>query len=184
MCSKTKKVLALCSTHGSLKKMSDRLDILRVKCEREISETEEKLRVLKAKLASLIALAQESEKLANPQSEPDRYNETGLTEAVFDAINVFASTGKGGASATEIKNYLLAHGFRPSENFDTAIYTVLTRLREGGKIRLREIKNAGVPVFGGGILRIPSRKIYTPVAKISGTGAGLHPGSRRTFNRP
>jgi hypothetical protein len=65
---------------------------------------------------------------------------------------------KYGASTTEIKNYLLAHGFKAGENFDTAIYTVLNRLCEGGRVMWynkplpSSLANSG----------IPRRRIYKP----------------------
>jgi len=159
----------MCNTHGRIKGMNvDRLEILKTKCEQEVRETEDRLRVLKAKLANLIALAQESEKLANPESEPDKYNETGLTDAVYDAIKSLWEARKVGASATEIKNHLLAHGFQAGENFDTAIYTVLTRLCESDKVarhsnlpppRRPRISLGGITRHG---IQIPRRLIYRP----------------------
>jgi hypothetical protein len=116
--------------------------------------------VLKAKLANLVELTQESEKLANPESEPDKYNEMGLTDAAFDAIKVLWNARWIGASATQIKNHLLAHGFKAGENFDTTIYTVLTRLCESGRV-IRYNPNTAMDKKAR-IIGIPPRSIYKP----------------------
>jgi len=172
MFNKTRKKLALYITHGKMKKMSDRLDILKNKCEQEIHEVEEKLRVLKAKLANLISLAQESEKLANPESEPDKYADTGLTAAVLSAVQELWAARKMGSPIGDVKNYLLAHGFKAGENFDTAIYTVVGRLVGSGQV-IRELGN--VEYWGGPLgtsRRIIPRGVYRP-KQFSGTGAGV-----------
>ena len=165
MCNKTNKKLALCITRDKLmgvkiEKQNDRLEILKTKCEQEIQDTEEKLRVLKAKLANLVTLAQESEKLANPESEPYKYSDTGLTEAVYDAVKVLWNARGGGASATEIKNFLLARGFKAGENFGTAIYTVLNRLCESNRVIWY---NPDTPIDRRAKLAgIPRRRFYKP----------------------
>jgi len=162
MCKKVGKKLALCITHGKVMKMSDRLDILKTKCEQEIAETKDKLHVLEAKLANLISLAHESEKLANPEAEPDKYAETGLTEAVLKAVQDLWSVRKIGSPVGDIKNYLLAHGFKAGENFHTAIYTVLGRLVEGGHVA-RQLVNMAQPGGPLGIRRrIVPRTLYKP----------------------
>jgi hypothetical protein len=141
----------------------DRLEILKAKCEQEINDAEENLRLLKAKLANLVALAQESEKLANPESEPDKYSETGYTDAVFDAIKSIWEARKAAASTGEIKNHLIAHGFKYGENFDTSIYTILDRLCDSGKIIWI---NRDTPADRRAKLHgIPRRKYYKPRMK-------------------
>ena len=166
MCNKMQKRLALCNTHGKVKGMnSDRLEILTAKCAEEIREAEDRLRVLRAKHANLVALAHESEKLADPESEPDKYAKTGITEAVLEAVRVLWGVRKIGASPIEIKNHLLAHGFKAGENFDTAVYTVLGRLSESGQI-IDENRNKlriAVPLKDGRMIRLPPRKIYRPI---------------------
>jgi len=167
LCNKSRKRLVLCNTHVKLKKkMSDRLDILKARCEQEIRDTEEKLRVLKAKLANLNSLAQESEKLANPEAEPDKYSNMGLTEAVLDAVKALRGLRAVGASPVEIKNYLLAHGFRAADNFDTAIYTVLGRLLVGGQI-VAMVQRSGRSLAvrgpaGNVVARFAPKKYYKP----------------------
>jgi hypothetical protein len=164
MCNKMQNILALCNTHVKVKGMnSDRLEILTAKCAEEIREVLDRLRVLRAKHANLIALAQESEKLADPESEPDKYANVGLTEAVLEAVKVLWDARKIGASTIEIKNHLLAHGFKAGENFDTAIYTVLGRLCESGQINVDEKpwKSGSVEIRGRKI-RLPARKVYRP----------------------
>ena len=162
MCNKINKKLALCSIHvkvnGVSAKQNDRLELLKVKYEQEIQDTEAKLRELKAKLATLVTLAQESEKLANPESEPDKYKGTGLTESINDCVRNLWNARGGGATATEIKNFLLARGFQAGENFDTAVYTVLGRLCDSGKIvRYNREQDSKSRAAG-----IPARSIYKP----------------------
>ncbi len=162
MCNKKKKKLDLFNTHDRLKRVNgrnqnDRLEILKAKCEQEIVETEEKLRVLKAKLANLVSLMHESEKLANPKSEPDKYASMGYTDAVLDAIKVLWAARKRGATTNEIKNHLIAHGFKYGANFDTSVYTVLKRLLEYGKVICLE-PDGKTP----GTTRTQTRKIYKP----------------------
>jgi hypothetical protein len=167
LCNNYQKKLALCITHGKVKGVNgnnpnDRLEILKAKCVEEIKDAEDNLRVLKAKLANIIALSNESEKLANPAAEPDKYNATGFTDAVLDAVKVLWEVRKTGSTTTEIKNYLVSHGFNAGENFDTAIYTVLGRLCESKKIIVRDLQTSGPGVFGGGNFKMPIRKIYRP----------------------
>jgi|GEM_PF-1108375 hypothetical protein len=163
MLNKIQKKLALLPLHSKFKgvnskNQNDRLEILKAKCEQEIQETEERLRVLKAKRDSLVALWQESEKVANPASEPDKYANMGYTEAVFDAIKVLWAARKVGATPTEIKNHLIAHGFKHGGNFDTSVYIVLGRLCESGKVI--SCRTAGE--FPRGFTGMPGRKIYKP----------------------
>jgi hypothetical protein len=163
MCKKNKKNLLLCIPHDRVKVMAtDRLEILKAKCEQEIQDAEENLRVLKAKLANLVSLAQESEKLANPKSEPNKYSESGFTKAVWDAIKALWEARKYPATTTEIKNFLLAHGFQAGENFDTAIYTVLARLHKGGKVVLVLKSIAPTRDATGKIIITPPKKLYRP----------------------
>ncbi len=159
LCNKTNKRLDLYITHDRVKGMAvDRLEILKAKCEQEIKDAEDNLRVLKAKLANLVLLAHESEKLANPESEPDKYAKTGYTEAVYDAIKSIWAVRKVGVTTGEIKNYLIAHGFKSGSNFDTSVYTILNRLVEGGKVACIETRI----LVRGGLPSIPGRKTYKP----------------------
>jgi len=167
MFNKSEKSVDLCNTQGKFKGVNgenknDRLEILKAKCEQEIRETEERLRVLKAKLANLVTLAQESEKLVNPQSEPDKYKESGLTDAVLDAVNALWEIRRIAATPLEIRNHLLAHGFKATNNFDTAIYTVLNRLCEAGKITWGHTRAQTFGQIGVGLIR---RKVYRPIHK-------------------
>lgn len=167
VCNKSQKRLALCITHVrvrgvSEKNQNDRLEILKARYEQEIRDAEENIRSLKAKLATINTLEQESEKLANPEAEPDKYAGLGFTISVYDAVKSLWDARKVGATTIEIKNYLLAHGFQPAENFDTAIYTVLKRLCESDKgIIAYDGPKPSVRIAGSRI-RIPARKIYKP----------------------
>jgi hypothetical protein len=174
MCNKTKKSVALCITHDKLTdEMADRLDILKQKCEQEIRETEDRLRFLKAKLANLVTLAHESEKLANPESNPDKFRDMGLTEAVLQGLKDLWGLRKAATSPVVLKQYLLAHGFVAPENYDTAIYTVLARLVESGQVET--VTTPSRPLRGSN-LRIPPRKLYRPkLNRISGVAALVGP---------
>lgn len=118
--------------------------------------------MLKAKLANLVSLANESEKLANPESEPDKYANMGYTEAVYDAIKSLWEARKVGATVTEIKNHLIAHGFKHGANFDTSVYTIINRLLEGARIVEHNKTNSPITVLNGATVRIPIRKFYRP----------------------
>jgi hypothetical protein len=140
---KNGKSLDLFKKHRKLKGVNnvnpnDRLEILKANYEREIQDTETKLHELKAKLATLITLAQESEKLTNPESNPDKYANKGLTDAILDAVNCLKSVTASGATASQIRDYLIAHGFTPNEenphNFSIAASITLKRLAESGRV--------------------------------------------------
>ena len=121
---------------------NDRLEILKANCDQEIQETEDKLRVLKAKRASLVLLAQESEKLANPKSEPDRYANMGLTDTILDVVERLKDVSIIGSNTSQIRDYMIAYGFPLSENphnFGIAVATTLQRLT--GQRRVRKTRN-------------------------------------------
>ena len=168
MCNKSKNHVDLCSTHDKVESVSnknqnDRLDILLAKCEQEIREGEDRLRLLKAKRDNLKLLVQESEKLVNPQSEPDKFREVGITQAINEAIKDLWRVRKHGATVNDIKGYLLAHGFKAPENFDTAVYTVLNRLcSEPARVIEDEFPKERVVSDGQNTTRIPGRKVYKP----------------------
>jgi len=149
---------------------NDRLEILTAACDQEIQKTEEKLRVLKAKRNTLVALSQESEKLTNPKSEPDKYANTGLTEAILDSVNRLKNISANGATASQIRDYMIAHGFKLSDlphNFSIAVSVTLKRLAEDGSGRIKRISNED-----GNFYR-PSPQIAKALKKILGTGAGV-----------
>ncbi|MGO8838081.1 MAG: hypothetical protein ACLQAH_06085 [Limisphaerales bacterium] len=139
---KSRKRLDLFNKHSKVKRMNgtiqnDRLESLKAACEQEIQETEEKLRSLRAKLNTLLTLAQESQKLSNPKSEPDKYANMGLTEAVLDVVNRLKNVSPAGATASQIRDYMIAHGFPLTEkphNFSIAVAVTLKRLEEAGRI--------------------------------------------------
>jgi hypothetical protein len=146
---KTNKTLDLFNQHGRLKRVNDknqndRLEILKANCEQEIRDTEEKLRLLRAKRGNLIMLAQESEKLANPKSEPDRYANKGLTETILEVVERLKNVSVHGANTSQIRDYMIAHGFPlydNSHNFSVAVATTLQRLV--AQRRVRRIREAG-----------------------------------------
>ncbi len=121
---------------------NDRLEILKAKCEQEIQAKEREIQTLKAKLATLQTLAQEAEKLSNPEAEPDKYANMGMTESILDAVNHLESVSVHGATASQIRDYMIAHGFNPSEenphNFSIAVSVTLKRLSEQSRIKKTE----------------------------------------------
>jgi len=130
---KTEKKLDLFSKQYRISKMNsgnttDSLAVLLAKCEADIQALRQQLAVLEAKRENLILFQQESKKITNPQSEPDKFREIGLTEAAEIAINDLWKIRGTSSSVAEIKNYLLAHGFQATTNFDNAIYGILARL--------------------------------------------------------
>jgi hypothetical protein len=70
----------------NLKRHSDRLDILLARYEREIRETEEKLRALKTGRADLNLMVKEPARPATLQPGPEELRGTGITKTVVEAI--------------------------------------------------------------------------------------------------
>jgi hypothetical protein len=121
---------------------NDRLEILKANCEQEIRETEEKLRRLKAELGSLVLFAQKSEKLANPKSEPDRYANMGLTDTILDVVERLKDVSVVGSNTSQIRDYMITHGFPLSENphnFGISVATTLQRLTEQRRVKRARI---------------------------------------------
>ncbi len=142
---KTKKSVDMFIKHVRLKGVNkkapnDRLEILRVKYEQDIKVKESELETLRAKLATLRTLAQESEKLANPQSEPDKYAKMGLTDAILDVVGRLKGVSIHGANTSQIRDCMIACGFRPSEenphNFSVAVAVTLQRLKTQRRVKL------------------------------------------------
>jgi hypothetical protein len=146
----------------NIKHHSDRLDILLTRCEEEIRETQERLRALKARRDNLALLAQESEKLVKPKSQPDKFREVGITQAAYEAIKDLYKIRRHAIPTHEVKTYLLAHGFRAPDNFDTAIYTVLKRLVDDGRVIADESPKARTASDGQKTIRIPRRRVFKP----------------------
>jgi hypothetical protein len=123
---------------------NDRLEILKANCEQEIRETEEKLRRLRAELGSLVLLAQKSEKLANPKSEPDRYANMGLTDTILDVVDRLKGVSVVGSNTSQIRDYMIAHGFPLSDNphnFGISVATTLQRLTEQRRVKRTRISS-------------------------------------------
>ena len=140
------------------KNPNDRLEILKAKCEQEIQDAEEKLRVLKAKLANLIMFTHESGKNCRiPAAEPDKYSKLGYTEAILKSIQSLWEVRKIPVTATEIKNDLIAHGLECGSSFEVSVYTILTRLTQSGRIAAVEHGR-----YESGSVKIPGRKGYKP----------------------
>jgi hypothetical protein len=122
------------------KNPNDRLEILQAKYEQDIRTKESELATLRAKLATLRTLAQESEKLANPESEPDKYATWGLTQTILDAVERLKGVSAYGANTSQIRDYMIASGFRLSEenphNFSVAVAVTLQRLKTQGRVKL------------------------------------------------
>ncbi len=131
--------------NGMTANPNDRLELLRAECEAAISQKENELKSLRAKLQNIIQLSQESDKLRNPKLEPDKYSNTGLTPAVLNAVACLWRGGLGesdGVSPGQISKYMLAHGFRPQgDNFEISVIVTLKRLAQSR--RVEESRDSG-----------------------------------------
>ena len=143
MFNKSKNLLTLFSKQYKVSLLNgnnqnDRLEILKANCEREIRETEEKLRRLKAELGSIVLLAQKSEKLVNPKSEPDRYANMGLTDTILDVVERLKDVSVIGSNTSQIRDYMIHHGFPLYDNphnFGISVATTLQRLTEQKRVK-------------------------------------------------
>lgn len=130
----------------------DKLQLLKTRYLERIRDTERTLAALKGKIALIDELEIESEKLGNGESDstPDSangaartYAATGLTDAVFDAVELLGQ-GKG-VSAGKVADYLVANGFKPKgKNFKISVGTTLRRL---AKDRIATALHSGARVF-------------------------------------
>jgi hypothetical protein len=142
---------------------NDRLEKLIANYEREIETKERELASLKAKLSNLRMFERAAEILENPQAEPDKYANTGATQAILDALGSIYPTGvkdKRGATAREISDYMVAHGFQPKtigQTFHVAVSVTLRRLAEARRVhKFSE---------GDGNFYKPVGKVYSAVKK-------------------
>jgi hypothetical protein len=139
---------------------NDRLELLLANCDREIQAKEQELAVLKAKRRNLVAYGEEAEKLKEPEAPTNKYAEWGTTDAVIDAFNNLWHTGKGtshGVTASQIRDYMIAHGFTLSanpHNFSIAVNVTLKRLVDGRRI-------GGVEFMG--------KTFYRPIQRSTGS---------------
>ena len=85
----------------NIKKHGDRLDVLLSRCEQEIRDTEEKLRLLRAGRSHSNLMPQEPETPASPQPEPAKFRDTGITKSVLDTINDLWRIRKDAVTLTE-----------------------------------------------------------------------------------
>ena len=172
----SKKKLALPNRRCKVSRMNGegdkgQLETLRAYYENEIRKKESDLATLKAKLANVGELARDAATLSNPASEPNKYSNSGLTEAALDALGFLWRSGRGsqlGITAAQVRDYMLAHGYAPAEssphNFEINVSITLRRLADSGRIERAE--------------RL-GRKFYRPKRRtgrslrFSGTGGGL-----------
>lgn len=148
--------------HGRVKRVNgknqnDRFEKLKTKYQQDIRAKERELQRLKASYATLLAFGREAENLDNPDSEPNKYVGKGVTEAVLDALNCVFPAGandRRGATAREIADYMIAHGFSLSEenphNFNITVAVTLKRLSEQERVRKTEADGSNFfkPVSG------------------------------------
>jgi hypothetical protein len=115
---------------------TDRLDILRAKYLESIDAKEAEVRQLREKLKLIDELENDSQKLSATQAAPTMLKYAGgkLTKVVLDAVKQIGQNG--GISATAIRKYISANGYRhPNEkNFPVATVIALTRLAKAGQI--------------------------------------------------
>src|SRR5208282_1103983 len=84
---------------------NDSLELLRAKYEQEIQDALQRVRVLRAKLANIGELAQESKSLKAVEAAESKYVGWGTTEAILDAARRLWNSGKGtnnGVTASQI----------------------------------------------------------------------------------
>lgn len=151
---KFKKCVALFTKHGRVKRMNnDRLEILKKKYEQELLAKQRELQEVKSKLANLRLFEQESAKLINPKSEPDRYVKMGMTQAILDAVERLKNVSVKGSTQSQIRDHIIACGFplpESPQNFSIAVSTTISRLVESGRLikTFDEDGNFYLPVKG------------------------------------
>lgn len=139
----------------------DSLETLKAHYTEQIRAKENELAVLKAKLAELVGFANELKTIERPGFKPNKYADTGLTEAILDVVTFICKTrsnaGKG-VDAARIKSHLLANGFKRTEQFSVAVSVTLGRLIESGRILVTESNG---------------HRMYRAKEDFRGTGGGL-----------
>ncbi len=93
----------------------------------------------------------------------DKYESWGLTEAALDAVKAICESGTShpeGVETADINKYLVAHGFKVTDNFAVSLHVTLKRLSDKHDGRLLVTRDKYFV------------KRYKP-GKISGTGAGV-----------
>jgi hypothetical protein len=183
---KLNKKLASCLKHVKVKGVNgdnpnDRLELLLANCDKEIQAKENELAGLKAKRRRLVEFGEEAEKLKEPEAAQNKYAEWGMTEAVLDATSALWRAGKGtseGVTASQIRDYMIMHGFTLTanpHNFSIAVNVTLKRLAESGRILdrmgLGETDSANATVFG--------KMFYQPVKQPHGSSLRLRKKTRR-----
>jgi hypothetical protein len=117
---------------------NDRFDILRATYRESINAKHDEIRQLQAKLNLLDELEADSLKLSGAQVSTGKYAKLKLTKALFDAVQTIG--GNGGVTATELRKYITANGYKPlGKNFDVAAVLALNRLKDHEKISSEKI---------------------------------------------
>jgi hypothetical protein len=135
------KNVALFNKHVTVSGVSE-IELLKSKYAQEIEKKLEEVRVLRAKLDQLTEFGNESKQLQNPSSVVAKYAHMGVTEAILNAVNSLVKTGRcpEGATAAQVKSYMLANGFRPKTQgsvFDISVSVILKRLKDSGRVSSR-----------------------------------------------
>jgi hypothetical protein len=183
---KLNKKLALHHKHVKVHVMNgdnpnDRLELLKTKCEQEIQAKEQELAVLKAKRRNLVEFGEEAEKLKVPEAAQDKYAHWGMTDAVLDAIDALWRTGKGtseGVTASQIRDYVIAHGFTLQanpHNFSIAVNVTLKRLADSRRI----LSVMGYSKVDSGGLVVAGKMFYQPIKRPTGSSLRFRKGLRK-----
>jgi hypothetical protein len=124
---------------------TDKLQLLKTRYLERIRDTERTLAALKGKILLIDELESESAKLENGEADAPpaptngtqkTYEATGLTDAVFDVVQILG-TGNG-VSAPIVAGYLIGKGFKPKgKNFKISVGTTLNRLAKTNRIETK-----------------------------------------------
>ena len=125
----------------------DSLFVLRDKYQDEIKLKKQELAALELKLKAVEEFIGEAKPLMMPDKGSDKYAQTGLTDAVLDAVGCLCKAGKGtqyGVIPSQVRHYLIHHGFPLSatpRNFTITVNTALIRLFKSERLERNENMN-------------------------------------------
>jgi hypothetical protein len=117
----------------------DRLAILRAKYKDAIASKEAETAQLREKLKLLDELETEAQSIVastgqrQQTNDSPNYGEVTITKAIMDAMQNIGLNG--GVSASDIRKYIEAHGYKATEKyFNQTVSLTLRRLARAGKI--------------------------------------------------
>jgi hypothetical protein len=117
---------------------------IRAKYLAEIEAKQKEIADLREKIKRLELVDKESDSFF--KDSPTKYRSTGLTEAVIDAVKSLHQIGaadESGVSATQVCNYLKAHGIQDAANFTVAVHVTLDRLSDPRDKRILVSRETG-----------------------------------------